>query len=79
MAEVTKEHLDKVCKAVNMVLPKNTGFILLAMPFDVPPDNRGHRGRLVYASNIARPEAINALKEWLIKCSAEEDWMKDLK
>ena len=34
--------------------------------------------RVIYASNADRKDAVNALKEWLIKSGAEEDWMKHL-
>ena len=34
--------------------------------------------RLTYISDLQRQDAINLLKEFLIKAGAEEDWMKHL-
>jgi hypothetical protein len=34
---------------------------------------------LFYKSNAKREDAVNTLKEWLIKASGEEDWMKHIK
>lgn len=68
-----KEYLKEAAKAINAKLPDNHGFILLVAPFG-DGDNR----RLVYISNMERTSAINSLKEWLIRASGEEEWMKHI-
>ena len=73
MKKGDKEYLNEAAKALEAKLPDHTGFIVFAVPFE------GGDGRLKYISNIRREDAINLLKEWLLKCSAEEDWMKHLK
>ena len=44
---------------------------------DLPP-KRGGDGRLKYISSLKREDAVNVLKEWLINCGHEEEWMKHL-
>lgn len=75
--EYTKQRMRDICDRVKERLPEGYGFIVMVAPFS---DNlpMGHEGRLNYASNIQRKQAINMLKEWLIKASAAEDWMKHL-
>ena len=69
-----RQYLTDAANAVKAKLPDNTGFILLAFPFNGEGDKR-----LAYISNAQRTDAINALKEWLLKCGAAEDWMKHIK
>lgn len=69
-----REFLKEAADAVKARLPDNYGFILLAFPFHKEGDER-----LLYVSNAKREDAIASLKEWLIKCSAPEDWMKHIK
>lgn len=68
-----KQYLQQAAEAINAKLPDNHGFILFVAPFgnDV--------GRFYYISSMNREDAINVLKEWLIKASGEEDWMKHIK
>lgn len=70
-------YLNEAAKALKDILPKNSGFILMMAPFtdENAPDAES---RLRYVANIERQSAINLLKEFLIKCSAYEDWMKHL-
>jgi hypothetical protein len=68
-----KQYLKEAAKAVNAKLPDNHGFILMAMPFNTK------EARLAYISNMDRADAINVLKEWLMNCGHEEDWMKHIK
>lgn len=68
-----KEYLQIAAKAVQDKLPDHHGFILMAVPLE------GGDGRLKYISSLKREDAINVLKEWLIKCGHEEDWMKHIK
>lgn len=69
--------LNEAAQAIHAKLPDNWGFILLAAPptGTVPETQQ----RLVYVSNLQRPDAINVLKEWLIKASGPEDWMQHIK
>jgi hypothetical protein len=68
-----KEYLKEAARAVEAKLPDNHGFILLVAPF-----GEGDGNRLAYISSMRREDAVNALKEWLIKASGEEDWMKHI-
>ena len=70
---MNKESLQVVGTEVVKRIPDNHGFILLTFPFGEDPRNRCN-----YVSNADRMDAINAMKEFIIKCGAEEDWMKDL-
>jgi len=74
MSNLNRQFLQDTAELVKARLPDNYGFIVMASPFNKQGDER-----LVYISNIKREDAINMLKEWLIKCSAHEDWMKHLK
>lgn len=67
-----KEYLKEAAKAIESKLPDNHRFILLSAP-------EGDGGRLVYISSMRRECAINVLKEWLIKASGEEEWMRHIK
>lgn len=69
-----REFLEEAAKAVGAKLPDNYGFILLAAPFNGEGD-----GRLVYLSTMKREDAIVVLKEFLIKASGEEEWLKHIK
>lgn len=66
-----KDYLNEMAKAVEARLPDNHGFIVFAFPFD--------GGRMFYASNAKREDAVRALKEWLIQASGEEEWLKHIK
>ena len=69
-----REFLKEAAHAVKAKLPDGYGFILLAFPFNGEAD-----ARLVYISNAQRTDALNTMKEWLLKCGAAEDWMKHIK
>lgn len=71
---IDKEYLKEAARAIEARLPDNHGFILLVTPFGDSPDNR-----LTYVASIQREDAINVLKEFLIKAGAAEDWMKHIK
>jgi hypothetical protein len=70
-----KEYLQLAAEAISARLPDNHGFILLSAPFNSAQEKDP---RTVYVSNFKREDAINVLKEWLIKAGAEEDWMKHI-
>lgn len=69
-----REYLKEAARAVQAKLPDGHGFILLAFPFNGEGDSR-----LVYISNAQRTDALNAMKEWMLKCGASEDWMRHIK
>jgi hypothetical protein len=69
-----KEYLKEAARTVEAKLPDNHGFILLVAPF-----GEGENNRLTYISSMQRADAVNLLKEWLIKASGEEEWMKHIK
>lgn len=69
-----KDYLQEAAKLIESKFPDNHGFILLVVPFE-----KGGDKRLSYVSSLSRESAINVLKEWLIKASGEEEWMKHIK
>lgn len=69
-----REYLKEAARAVDAKLPDNHGFILLVAPYGENPDNR-----LTYIASMQREDAINVMKEFLLKAGASEDWMKHIK
>jgi hypothetical protein len=71
-----REFLQEAATALHAKLPDNWGFIVLAAPQTgtVPEAQQ----RVVYVSNLKREDAINVLKEWLIKASGPEEWMQHI-
>lgn len=69
-----KEYLKEAARVVEAKLPDNYGFILLVAPF-----GKGENNRLTYISSMNRVDAINILKEWLVRVGGEEEWMKHIK
>ena len=67
-----KDYLREMAKVVQAKMPDGFGFIVFAFEF-------GEDKRMYYTSNAKREDAINALKEWLIKCSGEEEWLRHIK
>ena len=65
-----RELLQDLAVTIKSRLPDGFVFFLLAI---------GEGGRTGYVSNMRREDAINVMKEFLIKCSAADDWMKHLK
>jgi hypothetical protein len=72
--EEVKRRLHDIAHAVDERLPAGYGFIVLAFPFGEGPEQR-----LNYVANAERADCINMMKEFLLKCGAAEDWMKDIK
>jgi hypothetical protein len=70
-----REYLKDLSRTIANRLPDNHSFILLA----TQNGEGGNDARIYYTSNMTRESAVNCLKEFLIKCGAEEDWMKHLK
>lgn len=69
-----KQYLVEAAKIIESKLPDNHGFILLVIPY-----GEGENRRLTYISSMERESTINAMKEWLIKASGPEEWMKHIK
>lgn len=63
------DFIEKIGASVSDISPDGSGFIVLVATGQ----------NLRYTSNLSRAEAILVLKEWLIKCVAEEDWMQHIK
>ena len=63
-----RERLQEVAAAVEIRLPPNTGFIVLAFDF-------GPGGRLEDRSNANRDNVIKAMKEFIANTEAAR-WMK---
>lgn len=74
MSQLDKNYMQEAARIIESKLPDNHGFILLVAPYGDDPSQR-----LFYVSTMDRACAINVLKEWLIKASGEEEWMKHLK
>lgn len=55
-----RESLQDVGRAVQVRLPPNTGFVVLAFDFDV-------QGRLEYVSNADREGVVKTMKEFIEK------------
>lgn len=70
---MNKEYLQLAAETLEMILPPKHGFILLSFPF-----GEGEQNRCAYVSNAQRCDAINAIKEWLIRAGASENWMQHI-
>lgn len=68
---MNKDYLQEAAKAVQARLPDQHGFILLVTPF-------GEGKRLVYVSTFERSDALNVLKEFLLRNDQAENWMKHI-
>lgn len=73
--ELDEENVTALCKLIDGFLPEGYHFTLFMAPFG----DGTHGDRLRYASNANREQVLNMLKEWMLKCGAEEDWMKHIK
>lgn len=69
-----KEYLREMAMVLKSKLPDNYGFIVLALPIGEPNGT----DRVTYLSTLERTGAIAAVKEWLLKCGAVEDWLKHI-
>jgi hypothetical protein len=65
--------VQAMAEAVEARIPDGYGFVVMAFPLEGQGD-----GRLVYASNGRREDVVAALKEFLLRCGAAEDWMRHL-
>lgn len=68
-----KQYLREMADVLKAKLPDNHGFILLTFPYGDDPG-----GRLTYTSTARREDALSAMKEFMLKAGAHEDWMKHL-
>jgi hypothetical protein len=67
------EVMRRIADSVKCRLPAGYGFFVLVMPFDSTD------GRANYVSNITRETALLAMKEFLLRAGAAEDWMQHIK
>lgn len=72
--EDTKAVLQTIATSIEAYLPEGHGFILLTFPFG----EADGKSRVNYVANGKREDCINAMKEFLIRAGAEEDWMQHL-
>jgi hypothetical protein len=68
-----KEYLTLAARAVSDRIPDNHGFLLL-----VTPNTNDGEERVHYISTLSRKDAVNLIKEFLIRCGALEDWCKHI-
>jgi hypothetical protein len=71
--EYTRSKLQEIARSVEIRLPDRYGFFVMVFPFGGDDDNRSN-----YVSNAQRKDVLNTMKEFMIKCGAEEDWMRHL-
>lgn len=67
----TRAQMQEIGNAVEARLPEGFCFLIMAAA-------PGEEAKLNYLANMDRRSAIKLCKEWLIRCGAEEDWMKHL-
>ena len=65
------EYMKRAAQEIEKQFPDNTGFILFVCPYGADQTMR-------YTASIRREDAINVLKEWLIKAGGPEEWMKHI-
>ena len=61
LAAMTPEYLQSLAHEIAGSLPEQTGFVLLAFPFEP----RGKSAQFFYTSNTKRPQAVKAVKAWI--------------
>jgi hypothetical protein len=70
-------YMQAAAEVVDEMIPDGHGFILFVAPYRSKED--GSKGTCRYVSTIKRESVVNLLKEWLIKSSGEEEWMRHIK
>lgn len=58
-----KRKMQTIAKKVDLELPPDTGFVVLATPFT----KDGKPTELMYVANINRDDVIKIMMEWIIK------------
>lgn len=69
-ARETQEAMAILAKDIQAHLPEGWGYFVLVTPFDKDG------GRANYCSNMERKSVFATMKEFLIRHSQGEDWMK---
>lgn len=64
--------VEVAAQVTGRALPKNCGFIIVAMPLGAPPD----QGIARYSGNVNREDAVAILKTLLFRWGINEEWMK---
>jgi hypothetical protein len=66
----TRDHMQKIARAVDEMLPQNWGFFIMAYPFSDEP------GRMNYISNGKREDVLKLMAEFIEKSKNPNDWAK---
>lgn len=74
----TRERMTAIGDVIKAMLPKGWGFFLFVTPPEATYHNRKSDPRANYISNIQRGDALNCMKEFLVKNKYKADWMKDI-
>jgi hypothetical protein len=61
--------------AAKELMPENCGFIIVAVPFGLPPEHAVAR----YAANVNREDAVAILKALLFRWGINDEWMAQAK
>ena len=73
--------MGDIAHAIDERLPQGWTFLVLVAPV-TPPGAKDMVDpaalRCNYTSNMRRADALNLLKEFLLRNGAAEDWMKDI-
>jgi hypothetical protein len=70
-----RERLEVIFEQIKATLPPNYAFFMLAVPTGELPEGQP----INYISNFKRTEALNVMREFLVRGGCTDAWMKDLK
>lgn len=70
----TTDRMQDAARALAVILPPGTGFIIMAFDFGQVPGT----SRLEYVSNGKREDVVNCMKEFIAITEAEGNWGKHL-
>lgn len=68
--------MQEIALTIKDLIPKGYTMFLFVAPSSAV---KFSDERATYISNMHREDAINCMKEFMIKCGAAEDWMKHIK
>ena len=71
-----RDRMQDIASRIVERIPEGFTFMLFIAPSENATPNDG---RANYISNMQRVDALNCMKEFIIKSGAEEDWMKHIK
>jgi hypothetical protein len=70
----TTKRMQDIARSVDWRLPRGWCFFVMIFP-----PSSGEKRPCNYASNARREDVIKAIKEWMVRGGAQENWMKDIK